>query len=137
MAHDPDGRTGRGRRPGQLAVAARFRLFLWLSARVDRPVSARIGREQWVYPSRFPRGLSSVGRSGRQGDRADRRACRGQGRDRKSVVLGKTVSVRVDLGGRRIIKKKNKYSHAVSSPKTIILVITLPTTHHILQSKTK
>src|SRR3546814_14273184 len=28
--------------------------------------------------------------------------------DRKSVVWGKGVSVRVDLGGRRIIKKKNK-----------------------------
>src|SRR3546814_20264203 len=27
--------------------------------------------------------------------------------DRKSVVLGKRVSVSVDLGGRRIIKKKN------------------------------
>src|SRR3546814_19721868 len=27
-------------------------------------------------------------------------------RDRKSVVEGKSVSVRVDLGGRRIIKKK-------------------------------
>src|SRR3546814_12042349 len=27
-------------------------------------------------------------------------------RDRKSVVLGKSVSVRVDLGGRRVIKKK-------------------------------
>src|SRR3546814_19888297 len=27
-------------------------------------------------------------------------------RDRKSVVYGKRVSVRVDLGGRRIIKKK-------------------------------
>src|SRR3546814_20066600 len=31
----------------------------------------------------------------------------GQG-DRKSVVEGKSVSVRVDLGGRRIIKKKKK-----------------------------
>src|SRR3546814_14844060 len=29
------------------------------------------------------------------------------GIDRKSVVSGKRVSVRVDLGGRRIIKKKN------------------------------
>src|SRR3546814_19876011 len=29
------------------------------------------------------------------------------GGDRKSVVKGKRVSVRVDLGGRRIIKKKN------------------------------
>src|SRR3546814_13844727 len=27
--------------------------------------------------------------------------------DRKSVVYGKSVSVRVDLGGRRIIKKQN------------------------------
>src|SRR3546814_19930239 len=30
------------------------------------------------------------------------------GTDRKSVVSGKSVSVRVDLGGRRIIKKKQK-----------------------------
>src|SRR3546814_12613732 len=30
--------------------------------------------------------------------------------DRKSVVLGKSVSVRVDLGGRSIIKKKNQNS---------------------------
>src|SRR3546814_14022194 len=29
-------------------------------------------------------------------------------RDRKSVVQGKRVSVRVDLGGRRILKKKKK-----------------------------
>src|SRR3546814_12472005 len=29
-------------------------------------------------------------------------------RDRKSVVSGKSVSVRVDLGGRRIIKNKTK-----------------------------
>src|SRR3546814_20189279 len=29
-------------------------------------------------------------------------------RDRKSVVKGKSVSVRVDLGGSRIIKKKKK-----------------------------
>src|SRR3546814_16924301 len=30
--------------------------------------------------------------------------------DRKSVVSGKSVSVRVDLGGRRILKKKKKSS---------------------------
>src|SRR3546814_12369763 len=39
------------------------------------------------------------------------RACSGQpgfGADRKGVVEGKSVSVRVDLGGRRFIKKKNK-----------------------------
>src|SRR3546814_16364929 len=31
--------------------------------------------------------------------------------DRKSVVEGKSVSVRVDLGGSRIIKKKKKQNH--------------------------
>src|SRR3546814_9903750 len=31
-------------------------------------------------------------------------------RDRKSVVSGKSVSVRVDLGGRRIIKKKKQHN---------------------------
>src|SRR3546814_20759832 len=36
------------------------------------------------------------------------------GRDRKSVVEGKSVSVRVDLGGRRIIKKKNKYNNVIT-----------------------
>src|SRR3546814_15767776 len=34
-------------------------------------------------------------------------------RDRKSVVEGKSVSVRVDLGGRRIIKKKT-YDEIIS-----------------------
>src|SRR3546814_19091128 len=32
---------------------------------------------------------------------------RDSSRDRKSVVSGKSVSVRVDLGGRRLIKKTN------------------------------
>src|SRR3546814_15279586 len=36
------------------------------------------------------------------------------GQDRKSVVSGKSVSVRVDLGGRRTIKtKKNKHSTTI------------------------
>src|SRR3546814_12377124 len=33
----------------------------------------------------------------------------GDARDRKSVVSGKRVSVRVDLGGRRILKKNLKH----------------------------
>src|SRR3546814_14395714 len=34
--------------------------------------------------------------------------------DRKSVVAGKSVSVRVDLGGRRIIKKKtHRYQYGI------------------------
>src|SRR3546814_12116865 len=39
--------------------------------------------------------------------RAARRHVRG---DRKSVVVGKSVSVRVDLGGRRILKQKKNES---------------------------
>src|SRR3546814_19759802 len=39
-------------------------------------------------------------------ERAQRFALKSK--DRKSVVLGKSVSVRVDLGGRGIIKKKKK-----------------------------
>src|SRR3546814_21156371 len=35
--------------------------------------------------------------------------------DRKSVVSGKSVSVRVDLVGRRIIKTKNKYEFTYMS----------------------
>src|SRR3546814_14541206 len=36
--------------------------------------------------------------------------------DRKSVVSGKSVSVRVDLGGRRIIKKKQKKPKYIHRP---------------------
>src|SRR3546814_15951311 len=35
--------------------------------------------------------------------------------DRKSVVSGKSVSVRVDLGGRRIIKKKIKTNLTIAN----------------------
>src|SRR3546814_14537089 len=44
-------------------------------------------------------------RSGQRGNAERKR------RDRKSVVEGKSVSVRVDLGGRRIMKKKNNTTH--------------------------
>src|SRR3546814_13806583 len=36
--------------------------------------------------------------------------------DRKSVVWGKRVSVRVDLGGRRIIKKKKTKKRIIKQP---------------------
>src|SRR3546814_19289360 len=39
---------------------------------------------------------------------ADRNAAAGDGTERKSVVQGKRGSVREDLGGRRLIKKKKK-----------------------------
>src|SRR3546814_17246518 len=47
--------------------------------------------------------------------RAARPGRRGVPIDRKSVVEGKSVSVRVDLGGRRIIKKKKKYNNKKDS----------------------
>src|SRR3546814_11596657 len=43
--------------------------------------------------------------------------------DRKSVVEGKSVSVRVDLGGRRIIKKKSVKEHV----KLNVIVATIKT----------
>src|SRR3546814_11203530 len=41
-----------------------------------------------------------------------------QQRDRKSVVLGKSVSVRVDLGGRSIIKKKKQDENTMNQSNT-------------------
>src|SRR3546814_15105399 len=41
--------------------------------------------------------------------------------DRKSVVKGKSVSVRVDLGGRRIIKKKKHNTNKITKHITHIL----------------
>src|SRR3546814_2573192 len=72
-----------------------------------------------IYPD-LAIGAAGVGLVGDKTDRARHRTCavkralRSRERfdarevigDRKSVVLGKSVSVRVDLGGRRIIKKK-------------------------------
>src|SRR3546814_12019364 len=50
------------------------------------------------------RSLRSLISSGRR----EPKGSYGDNRDRKSVVSGKSVSVRVDLGGRSIIKKKKK-----------------------------
>src|SRR3546814_16384988 len=63
-------------------------------------------------PSHRPRRRCSAGRHGR-GDEPTAPATAphtdlGPGQDRKSVVWGKSVSVRVGLGGRRIITKKQK-----------------------------
>src|SRR3546814_19815329 len=84
-----DRRGGAGRRPpganlaAGLAVAGRAkRVFSRLSKRLSGPS---------VYPALTLAGLPC-------------------GNDRKSVVEGKSVSVRVDLGGRRIFKKKMKKS---------------------------
>src|SRR3546814_20990793 len=55
-------------------------------------------------------------------------AIAGEHGDRKSVVSGKSVSVRVDLGGRRIINKKKNPHKSTLQPaqpaKTTIVVVT-------------
>src|SRR3546814_5913332 len=45
---------------------------------------------------------------------ADEQGAIGRALDRKSVVLGKRVSDRVDLGGRRILKKKIESNYTVT-----------------------
>src|SRR3546814_18909652 len=55
--------------------------------------------------------------SGRARHRCHARPAGGGRRDRKSVVEGKSVSVRVELGGRRINKKKKKNTNRCNSRK--------------------
>src|SRR3546814_16758681 len=52
--------------------------------------------------------------------------------DRKSVVSGKSVSVRVDLGGRRIIKKKKHNNIEIVQQYNIVkyTTSTTPTNHN-------
>src|SRR3546814_15048399 len=66
--------------------------------------AARRGWHADLRDGRSPAGAGDRGdgKRGRQG------RCR---RDRKSGVEGKSVSVRVSLGGRRIIKKQNKQNY--------------------------
>src|SRR3546814_12794883 len=52
---------------------------------------------------------------------ADKLDRHGAGEDRKSVVSGKSVSVRVVLGGRRLIKKTTE--NILSSTKNIQIVL--------------
>src|SRR3546814_12612704 len=68
-------------------------------ATVAAPTCAVIGITAQIFPGQV-RGIEP------QHIQVSR--CRLPGRDRKSVVSGKSVSVRVALGGRRIIKKKKK-----------------------------
>src|SRR3546814_13364302 len=57
-------------------------------------------------PDRAARHRALCAGARRRSDRAD-----GGAQDRTSVVEGKSVSVRVDLGGRRHLIKKNTYKH--------------------------
>src|SRR3546814_13312732 len=50
--------------------------------------------------------------------------------DRKSVVSGKSVSVRVDLGGRRIIKKKRTLDKMIPRRRDIVILHTRQRMRH-------
>src|SRR3546814_20962712 len=71
-----------------------------------RPASDRLEGE-WPDQETCPNSTNSLGNS----SNSRRTECIHRGRqaspDRTRVVSGKSVSVRVDLGGRRHIKKKN------------------------------
>src|SRR3546814_14289734 len=63
--------------------------------------------ERQLHPSKQDQIGEKRRRNGPDEDRKDRQSLRK--RDRKSVVSGKSVSVRVDLGGRRISKKQKSH----------------------------
>src|SRR3546814_16341940 len=73
-------------------------------AALDAEVDADDPAQQPVDAAR-PQGVDGEDLVAVAAHQRDQAVQRQQG-DRKSVVSGKSVSVRVDLGGRRIIKKK-------------------------------
>src|SRR3546814_18164357 len=87
------------------------------------PISARRrGAEPLVFRGvyrravpgdRFDREPSVQRRDERRRGSSAREGSRRFGQDRKSVVEGKSESVRVDLGGRRILQKKKTYGEHI------------------------
>src|SRR3546814_15560473 len=66
----------------------------------------------WAACDRLANVAARIGRPEREAHWNKRAAAiRATIEDRKSVVEGKSVSVRVDLGGRRVIKKKKQREH--------------------------
>src|SRR3546814_20860984 len=72
--------------------------------RLDPLAGAELHDDGTRTPAIGGEGGRSRGHAGRSRPRGDPMP-----RDRKSVVKGKSVSVRVDLGGRRIIKNKKRH----------------------------
>src|SRR3546814_11024185 len=104
-------------RPAVVALPLLDRAMLRLQFRIKKSAGIRVSKEVFRY--------ISDGNAAR--DRGDWHAARNAyhqalllapklhhiriplGQDRKSVVSGKSVSVRLDLGVRRVIKKKQKH----------------------------
>src|SRR3546814_20611732 len=74
------------------------------------------GREYRGHHERYHRPNPRHHRGAGSGPRRQAEAMTTRQTDRKSVVSGKSVSVRVDLGGRRIIKKK----HSTNKPDPLL-----------------
>src|SRR3546814_11923933 len=99
--------------PGAGAEGALSRRRSWASS-VEPPTAAGITaiapkgmRKHTCVATPNPRARAREARSNRRRSRRSRpRALSAREVDRKSVVEGKSVSERVDVGGRRIIKKK-------------------------------
>src|SRR3546814_13963848 len=74
---------------------------------------ARARRSQWIMARH---GLDRL--PARRGPGQPARAASGSAawRERKSVVVGKSVSVGVDPGGRRLLKKKKNQYYAITAP---------------------
>src|SRR3546814_11435753 len=79
-------------------------------------LSGRLSKRDFsVCSSEVIGGTPTAGPPGRRPNRNARRspaAVRGRAADRKSVVSGKSVSVRVALGGRSIVEDKITDTHA-------------------------
>src|SRR3546814_19232732 len=86
--------------------------------------AARLSSRRPCPPPDGGSAAAAAERAQRADPRRDRVGRLSRSGDRKSVVQGKSVSVRVDLGGRRILKKKNKRkssSHNISVKKYIYI----------------
>src|SRR3546814_13590620 len=83
----------------------------------DRRAGRDLGQRQ--RQSRDAHQYRRDGDTEQQGKNQNRSAHRQieRGEDRKSVVEGKSVAVRVDLGGRRIIKKQQLNNNSILNQK--------------------
>src|SRR3546814_19950559 len=85
-----------------------------LRSRRPSPLGCSSARQPRACRGGDPSGRGCRSRAGPR-RRAPRRRRRENRQDRKSVGWGQSVSLRVDLGGRRIIKKKKKKTKNITS----------------------
>src|SRR3546814_1433372 len=97
-------------------TAYEMRISDWSSDVCSSDLAARISRSQPSFQARTSASMRDVRSRRRGAPPTAPMTARWNPRsrsDRKSVVEGKSVSVRVDLGGRRIIKKKKQHEFSI------------------------